>query len=258
MQFFNTSTSGQTNAHTIPRFSVKLDGTFNHSEVINSCASRLSHDLVLHYIQLVHQSAHNAELKSSLQFQFPKKTEMESKIEKVSSVPAEEIPSSILKKPVNGNIMAGAIWLFGSQVLRNPKFSELCWVTSKLREGPSANTKGPWKGWPFNACVVRNNNATSMAKENKKDQGDTVWGLVAVGLLAYKGVYSTVYDVSCDVRKVLELLAQKIHARVSEKRGSYRYFHILAQAAYLDDMVLNWAYSFQRYFYFLFYVIFSF
>jgi hypothetical protein len=248
MQFFDTSSSGQTNAHTIPRFSVKLDGTFNHNEVINSCASRLSHDLVLHYIQLVHQSAHNAELKSPLQYPLPDKTEMGSKIENASSAPAEEIPSSVLKKPVKSSIMTGTIWSFGYQILRHPQFSELCWVTSKLREGPSASTKGPWKGWPFNSCVVRNNSAPSMAKENKKDQGDTVWGLVAVGLMAYKGLYSSVYDVCCDVRKVLELLAQKIRARVSENRGLYRCFHILSQAAYLDDMVLNWAYSFQRYF----------
>lgn len=251
MRFFNTSTSGQIDAHTIPRFSVNLDGTFNHSEVINSCASRLSHDLILCYIQLVHQSAHGAELKLSLQFQIPNKNEMESKIEKESSAPPEDNPSSMPKKPVKNNIRTGAIWSFGYQILRYPQFSELCWVTSKLREGPSANTKGPWKGWPFNSCVVRTSSATIMAKESKKDHGGIAWGLVAVGLMAFRGEYSSVYEVCCDVRKVLELLVQKIRARISDKRDPYRYFHILTQAAYLDDMVLNWAYAFRRYFYFI-------
>ncbi|KAJ4820598.1 TAT-binding-like protein [Rhynchospora pubera] len=246
MQFFNTSTSGQPNAHTIPRFSVNLNSAFNPNEVINSCAFRLSHELILRYIQLVHQSTHDAELKSPLQFPLSNKTEMETKTGEFSSAAAAEIPSSIPTKTAKSNILVGAIWSFGYQILRYPQFSELCWVTSKLREGPSAGTKGPWKGWPFNTCVVRTDSTTSTTKESKKDQGGTVRGLVAVGLRAYRGEYSSVYEVCSDVRKVLELLVQKIRARVLEKRDPYRYFHILTQVAFLDDMVLNWAYSFQR------------
>jgi hypothetical protein len=80
-----------------------------------------------------------------------------------------------------------------------------------------------------------------------KEKALYVRGLVAVGLLAYREVYASVMEVCADVRRVLELLVGQIQTKILEKRSRYRYFHILSQVAYLDDIVNSWAYTFQRY-----------
>lgn len=156
-----------------------------------------------------------------------------------------------LSKSVKGGSMLG-ITTFGYQILRYPHFAELCWVTSKLKEGPCADINGPWKHWPFNSCLV---NTCSMPEKlvsegtsNIKDRelSGTVRGLIAVGLLAYHGIYTSVREVSSEVRRVLELLVGQIHTRISEGKDPFRYFRILSQVAYLEDIVNCWAYTFRR------------
>ncbi|KAK2968407.1 hypothetical protein RJ640_004413 [Escallonia rubra] len=113
---------------------------------------------------------------------------------------------------------------FFSSDMLNP---QICWVTSKLKEGPIADINGPWKGWPFNSCIVRPkdkveqvaltyNSSTIKSKEHY----GLVRGLIAVGLSAYRGVYASLREVSVEVRKVLELLAEEINAKIQAGKDS--------------------------------------
>ncbi|KAF8391293.1 hypothetical protein HHK36_023595 [Tetracentron sinense] len=145
-----------------------------------------------------------------------------------------------------------AISTFGYQILRYPHFSELCWATSKLREGPFTDINGPWKGWPFNSCIVRPNNSleklsvgwSSSNLKNRENFG-LVRGLIAVGLLAYRGVYSSLREVSFEVRKVLELLIGQVNAKIQGGKERDRFVRLLSLVAYMEDMVNSWAYSLQ-------------
>ncbi|KAJ4982158.1 hypothetical protein NE237_032995 [Protea cynaroides] len=145
-----------------------------------------------------------------------------------------------------------AISSFGFQILRYPHFAELCWATSKLKEGPCTDINGPWKGWPFNSCIVRPDNslekvAVGLSSSNikSKENSGLVRGLIAVGLLAYEGFYSSVREVSFEVRKVLELLVGQINARIEGGKDRYQFLRLLSQVAYLEDMVNSWAYTLQ-------------
>lgn len=142
-----------------------------------------------------------------------------------------------------------AIAACGYQILHCPQFAELCWVTSKLNEGPCATTDGPWKGWPFNSCVVDTNSSSQVASGDSEHKGmsasSVVRGLVAVGLLSFKGLYNTGKEVSRDIRKVLELLVTKIKTKIQNGKDRYQFFPLLAQAASLEDMVNSWAYATQ-------------
>jgi len=88
-------------------------------------------------------------------------------------------------------------------------------VTPKLNEGPCATTDGPWKRWPINSCVLDTNSSTQVASGDSSTEHkgmsvtSAVRGLVAMGLLAFKGLYNTGNEVSRDIRKVLELLVKK-------------------------------------------------
>ncbi|XP_043698853.1 uncharacterized protein LOC122649680 [Telopea speciosissima] len=159
------------------------------------------------------------------------------------------------RNPPNNRILKGkssllfAISSFGFQILRYPHFAELCWATSKLKEGPCTDINGPWKGWSFNSCIVRPNNslekvAVGLSSSNikSKENSGLVRGLIAVGLLAYEGFYSSVREVSFDVRKVLDLLVGEINARIQAGKDRYQFLRLLSQVAYLEDMVNSWAY----------------
>ncbi|KAK9152881.1 hypothetical protein Sjap_000361 [Stephania japonica] len=145
-----------------------------------------------------------------------------------------------------------AISSFGFQILRYPHFAELCWATSKLKEGPCTEVNGSWKGWPFNSCVIRPNNSVGkitvgLSSSNLKgnEHYGMVRGLVAIGILAYKGVYTSVKEVSLEVRKVLELLVGEIGAKIVAGKDKYRFLRLLSQVAYLEDLVNSWAYTLQ-------------
>ncbi|CAM0882027.1 unnamed protein product [Alopecurus aequalis] len=298
--FFSTHVVDQclsSSEHTIPRFSVNVDSYIIWDDVLDSCALRLSHDLIQHHVQLLHDRAHNnhgeqkdivAPMEISAPGECKSGENKESIILAQSSMYVDKRPScptklatcsaqlqppvsdvkdkeespenldfheSVSRNPsrriVKGNESL-AIIAFGIQILQHPQFSKLCWVTSKLREGPCTDINGPWKGWPFNSCLLhtRTSPDKSLSEGNNvlkgKEKSLFVRGLVAVGLLAYRELYASVMEVCADVRTVLELLVGQIRSKILEKRSRYRYFHILSQVAYLDDIVNSWAYSFQR------------
>ncbi|KAK3161523.1 hypothetical protein QOZ80_1BG0078180 [Eleusine coracana subsp. coracana] len=278
--------------HTIPRFALNIDSCFSWDEMIDSCVLRLSHDLIQHHVQFLHERSHKnnddeqkevfasmeisapGESKasgneqppgvgsrenltqlapsSSLQESAPNVKDRDENVQKIGF--EDTIQRNPSNRVVKGNESL-AIMSFGIQILQHPQFSKLCWVTSKLQEGPCTDINGPWKGWPFNSCLLHSTTSSDNDKllnvgsnvVKGKEKTLCVRGLVAIGLLAYRGFYSSVIEVCADVRKVLELLVGQIQTKFLEKRNRFRYFHILSQVAYLDDIVNSWAYTFQRF-----------
>ncbi|OVA11216.1 AAA+ ATPase domain [Macleaya cordata] len=167
--------------------------------------------------------------------------------------PQDSVPRILPSRTVKGKpSLLCAISTFGYQILRYPHFSELCWTTSKLKEGPCTDINGPWKGWPFNSCVIRpkksiENAAVAWSSSNPKtkETSGLVRGLIAVGMLAYKGAYTSVREVSFEVRKVLELLVEQINAKILGGKDRYRFLRLLSQVAFLEDMVNSWVYTLQ-------------
>ncbi|KAK8943569.1 hypothetical protein KSP40_PGU002745 [Platanthera guangdongensis] len=149
--------------------------------------------------------------------------------------------------PRSGKVRKGnlslAIATFGYQILRLPQFAELVWLTSKLKEGPCTDISGEWKYWPFNTCVMHTEDphekrisGPNSCNVNDMVSAGVVRGLIAVGLLAYRGFYTSVSEVSTDVRKVLELLVGQIRAKLFGRKDRYSYLRVTSQVAYLDDM----------------------
>lgn len=241
--------------------------------MINLSAIQILRNVVEHRVQLIHQRSHvhMAVQKGHRTYESIEVCE-EKVIPREGNGPANEKkgetqpPESFTKVPQpNSRSLKGkstlllAISTFGYQILLYPHFAELCWVTSKLKEGPCADVSGPWRGWPFNSCIIRPNNSqdkvaisSSSGGIKSKEKPGLVRGLVAVGLSAYRGVYKSVREVSLDVRKVLEILIETINTKIQAGRNRYRYLRILSQVAYLEDMVNNWAYALLRYCYFSF------
>ncbi|XP_050369450.1 uncharacterized protein LOC126787623 [Argentina anserina] len=250
--------------HTVPRFSVQVDGNFDHDLVINSSSAQLSRDLVQQIVLLVHQTSHIHT--TSCKDRDLHVTSGQSEMADHSAHPGSaDANNDITFSPVESHLKAPpppsnpigngksslllAISSFGYQILRYPHFAELCWFTSKLKEGPSADVSGPWKGWPFNSCIVRPSNSLEMvalAKKSKsKENSSLVRGLIAVGLSAYRGFYTSLREVSSEVRKVLEILVAQINAKVQAGKDRYQYVRLLSQVAYLEDVVNSWAYTLQ-------------
>lgn len=249
---------------TVPQFSLQIDENFDHELAIDLSAIELLRNLVEQRVQLIHQRSHAhigvqkwERAYESVEVCKDKVTptkENEPANEKKGEV---QFPESSTKLPQpNSRSLKGksnllmAISAFGYQILLYPHFAELCWVTSKLKEGPCADVSGPWRGWPFNSCIIRPNNSQekvvisgSSGGTKTKESAGLVRGLVAVGLSAYRGVYKSVREVSLEVRKVLEILTETINMKIQAGRNRYQYLRILSQVAYLEDMVNNWAYA---------------
>lgn len=281
--------------HSVPRFSVNVDGNFSHDVLIRSCASKLSEDLVQNYVQLMHHYSHMDYRHDGIQTFQTTETSSEpghAILPIVKQMDPEQVAATgeaswihnqqpqhagtdpvitrgnvnidvqhnrheaSIPKTLSKNVKGGsllAIATFGYQILRSPHFAELCWVTSKLKEGPYADVNGTRKHWPFssglvNTCSSPEKVVFSGLNNNNKDTelSGSVRGLMAVGLLAYRGTYTSVQEVSSEVRKVLELLVGKIRLRISAGKDAFRYFRILSQVAYLEDIVNSWAYNFRR------------
>ncbi|KAJ8755086.1 hypothetical protein K2173_016742 [Erythroxylum novogranatense] len=248
--------------HAISRFCVNVDRTFDHDSVINLSALELSRDMVQLFVQLVHQRAHahrsspqECKIGDPFQDRFDTKStnDIQDAITESPCRTLFEAPSPLNSKNSKGkSSLLLAICNFGYQILRYPHFAELCWVTSKLKEGPCTDISGPWKGWPFNSCIIRPSNsldqmavAGSSSNMKIKDRSDLVRGLIAVGLSAYRGIYKSLRDVSCEVRKVLELLVGEIMQKIQSGKDRYQYVRLLSQVAYLEDMVNSWVYALQ-------------
>ncbi|GKV16478.1 hypothetical protein SLEP1_g27118 [Rubroshorea leprosula] len=251
--------------YTVPRFSVHLGENINHDMVIKQSAAELSRDLIQLFIHLIHERSHvradlttndfiqgySAKLPDNVNNTSTNEVGVASQSCGNLSTEAPPPPPSNRILKVKSSLMV-AISTFGYQILRYPHFAELCWITSKLKEGPCTDVRGPWKGWPFNTCIIRpatplDEAAVPCGASNvkSKEKCHLVRGLVAVGLSAYRGEYSTLREVSFEVRKVLELLVGWINSKVNAGKDRYQYIRILSQVAYLDDMVNNWAYALQ-------------
>lgn len=256
--------------HPVTRFSIQLGGSFNCDRVINLSAAELARDVTQLVVQSIHQRAHPHETswKLSKDCGFTEvctDTEFHStshgkanEHEVKTQCPVES--SARGPPPPNSRTLKGksslvlAISTFGNQILRYPHFAELCWVTSKLKEGPCADISGSWKGWPFNSCIIHPSDSVEKVvvtcgsnNIKSKENSGLVRGLIAVGLSAYRGLYVSLREVSSDVRRVLELLVGEINAKVQAGKDRYQYVRILSQVAYLEDVVNNWAYALQRY-----------
>lgn len=206
--------------HKIPRFSIQIDETFNHDLVIDRSAATLSKDMVKLLALLIHQKYHV----------------------NVNEVHSEQTRSSNYQKDKE-------ISKFGDQILQNSTYSELCHATSKLKEGPSANiSKSHWEGWQFNPCVLHQ--TSSMDTVETEENYGMVKGLVSIGLMATRGVYTSLQQVCSDVRVVLSLFVEKINAKVNAGKNRLQYAPILSQVASLEDTVYAWAYELQRYYYY--------
>ncbi|KAK9077884.1 hypothetical protein SSX86_006222 [Deinandra increscens subsp. villosa] len=237
----NLSASNHTGS-SIPRFSVHVDGNFNHDIVIGSSAIKLSNDVALYFVELIHHKTHihGSSFKADESFgmnTLNPNPDSDLAIEHRSKNQTLCPPNKKEEKGKSNLLLA--ISTFGYQILQYPHFAELCWVTSKLKEGPSAEIDALLKDWPFNSCIVRPSNVKS------KEKYGLVHGLVAVGLSAYRGIYSSLREVSADVRRVLEILTSQINAKVEGGKDKYQFVRLLSQVAYLDDMVNSWAYTLQ-------------
>uniref|UniRef100_A0A5B6YIA8 PHD-type domain-containing protein n=1 Tax=Davidia involucrata TaxID=16924 RepID=A0A5B6YIA8_DAVIN len=252
---------------TVPRFSVQIDGKFNHDMVINSSAAELSKDSVQQFVQLIHHKIHihvssckedkacytiDGDAEMVCQSTNPGSTNQQGKTECPDNSVMKVALPPINRTPKGKSSLLLAISTFGYQILRYPHFAELCWVTSNLKDGPCADINGPWKGWPFNSCIVRPSNssekvavACSSSNIKSKEKSGLVRGLIAVGLSAYRGMYTSLREVSSEVRKVLELLVGEINAKIQAGKDRYQFIRLLSQVAYLEDMVNSWAYTLQ-------------
>ncbi|KAF6170667.1 hypothetical protein GIB67_015619 [Kingdonia uniflora] len=249
-QFFTTDVlsfnDSSPSAHTVPRFLVDTDGNFSSDVVIHKSATEISLGLVHTYVQFNHHITHICSKVSQLPVDVNDKL---SPFLKTTGHQAQDSSTTVL--PSNRIFLA--ISSFGYQVLCYPHFSELCWATSKLKEGPCADVPGPWKSWPFNSCILRPNNTLEKTvvgckSGNIRDKGGSgiVRGLIAVGILAYRGVYTSVREVSVEVRRVLELLVDQVNGKIMGGKDRNQFLQLLSQAAYLEDMVNSWAYALQR------------
>ncbi|KAF8024120.1 hypothetical protein BT93_F1350 [Corymbia citriodora subsp. variegata] len=251
--------------HALPRLSVQIDGSMNYDIVVNRCAAELSRIVAQQFVQLFYQKAHEHPVldnETSAPSGDKKQTpnhNLDCPIEEPDprtqntddSLPR---PSPLLnKRNLKGksSLMLG-ISTLGYQILRYPHFAELCWVTSKLKEGPVADISGPWKGWPFNSCIARpSNTLEKMAVPcnpgniKSKEGSLLVRGIAAVGLLAYRGLYTSAKEVAFEIRRVLELLVGQISVKVQAGKDRYQYVQLLSQVSYLEDIVNSWAFSLQ-------------
>lgn len=237
----------------VSQYSLQLDGQFDLDKVILHFASKLSKDLVQHFVQSLHGQCHvHEKLFEEKNFEIAEDVDQvcKSKSAHVSPLNLAGLTNKSIR--VKSSLML-AISAVGYQILSYPHFAELCWVTSKLKEGPCADVGGPWKGWPFNSCIVRPCNSTekgsaaSGSGNIKHRESGLVRGLVAVGLQAYRGKYPSLRKVCSEVRKVLETLVRRIDEKIHAGKDKTQFIRILSQVAYLDDMVLSWAQGLQRY-----------
>ncbi|EPS71299.1 hypothetical protein M569_03458, partial [Genlisea aurea] len=234
-----------------PRLSVQLDGKFDLDKVIKSFAAKLSKDLAKHFVQLcrVRGHVHEKPFEASADDGIAQKCNQEDPTTSRGVSSFNHSPT-LGAKPLKGkSSLQLAISTFGYQVLTYPHFAELCWITSKLKEGPSAKTGGPWKVWPFNSCIVRpivvtENDALGLVSNNCKGQKFCmVRGLVAVALSAYRGDYTSLRQVRCAVRNVLETLVGRINDKILAGKDKVQFLHVLSQVACLEDMVSGWAHA---------------
>ncbi|KAK6946675.1 hypothetical protein RJ641_000148 [Dillenia turbinata] len=248
--------------HSIPCFSIHMDGNFDHDKMIISCAAAITRNVIQQFVQLIHQETHVTHNEPKFSIENEGKTQENNSIDHgvthkhddATEYPAyhvAKIPQQPHSRSPKGNAnLLLAIRMLGYQILRYPHFAVLCWVTSKLKEGPCTDIREPWKGWPFNSCLICPGNssdraavASSSGNIKSKELSGLVRGLIAVGLSAYRGIYKSPREVSSELHLVLELLVGQINSRILAGKESY--LRLLSQVAYLEDMVDSWVYTLQ-------------
>lgn len=229
--------------------------------VINLSAAKLSRDIIQLVVQLTQQRTHACikEPKSHGPIKACTDNNLasngEARAQPLDGISKSDLPLTNNRALKGRSNLLLAISTLGYQILRYPHFAELCWFTSKLKGGPCADITGPWKGWPFNTCIIRPGDssekgiiACASSINKSKEKSGLVRGLIAVGLLAYRGMYASLKEVCFDVRRVFELLVGEVNARIQGGKDRCRYVRLLSQVAFLEDVVNSWAYSLQRYF----------
>lgn len=252
--------------HASPRFCINLGADINFDVVMKQSVTKLSSNLVQQFVELIHQKIHlprtlhygnsDCTTKCNPGSLLSGEGETDPAAQRSdSSLPKTSQVSNKRNLKGKSNLML-AILAFGYQILRYPHFAELCWVTSKLKDGPAADISGSWKGWPFNSCIIRPYDGTEGAaiacgpgNVKTEQKYGLVRGLVAVGLSAYKGMYGSAKEVSFEIRRVLEILVGQINEKIVAGKDKYDYVRILSQVSYLEDLVNSWAYSLQRYYF---------
>ncbi|XP_047948643.1 uncharacterized protein LOC125194461 [Salvia hispanica] len=236
--------------HKVPQFSVQLDGKFDHDKVISLFAAELTKDLAQYFIQSHHGENHIHMNSVDVEAYHTAEGDTSQVRHSKACHVSPSIPGGLTNKTLKGkSSLQLAISTFGYQILHYPHFAELCWYTSKLKEGPFANATGPWKGWPFNTCIVRPVNftenvaAASSSSNIRSKEFSLVRGLVAVGLSAYRGEYKSLREVFSEVRKVLEALIRIIDDKIQAGKDRTQFIRLLSQVAYLEDMVCSWAHA---------------
>lgn len=159
-------------------------------------------------------------------------------IKKPSGVPERKSPRLSLP---GQNITNVAICMVGYQLLYHPQFLELRHATSKLKEGPSFHAKRSERRVSYGSGDEKN------SQSDQVDDSLVLKGLVAVGLLAYTGIYLKPREVALGVRKVLELLMSQIDLKVSLGKDPQQFSHLLSQASSLEDKVFSWAHDLRRF-----------
>ncbi|CAN0891298.1 ATPase histone chaperone YTA7 [Linum grandiflorum] len=261
-EFFKSDISKGSTAleHTVPRFFVNVERCSDYEAVINSSAWELSRNMIQLFVQLTYKRAHPhtnlskkcrsynlAENISPADDDSCKQQESDKNVGGADGITAPAANSRDLKGKSN---LLLAISTFGYQILIYPHFAELCWVTSKLKDGPVADVSGPWRIWPFNKCIIRPGNSSdkvpvvsASGSVKARDKSGFARGLIAVGLLAYRGMYQSVREVCFEVRTVLELLMEQVNEKIQAGKDRCVYIRLLSQVAYMEDMVNNWAYG---------------
>ncbi|ESQ48465.1 hypothetical protein EUTSA_v100198800mg, partial [Eutrema salsugineum] len=269
-QFFKTDLSKEyqpTMSEAVPQFTIQVVENSDQDMAIDLSATELSKRAIQVFLHLVHQETHtHYDLQKKYKREDPdqgcRDVDYQNNTDRgageeagVKSKPLDDGSVKVPPLPTSINVKAKsslqlAVSTFGYQILRYPQFAELCWVTSKLKEGPSADVSGPWRGWPFNSCIIcpcnsSDQTVTAPGSNNVKgkDSSGIVRGLIAVGLSAYRGTYISLREVSFEVRKVLELLVGRINVKIDAGKDRCRYIRILSQVAYLEDLVNSWVYA---------------
>ncbi|KAM7250767.1 hypothetical protein ACFE04_022650 [Oxalis oulophora] len=253
-QFFQSVSSSESSPmeHKGLRFHIEVGGNFNRDVVITHSSATLSRNLIQSFVQLIHQRSHVNTVPRTLHkaCDFPEDIrDTEHQIEEHNG--RVEHPADNKTSKMKSSLQL-SISTFGYQILQYPHFAELCWVSSKLKEGPYVEINRDSKGWPFHTCIIHSRNSLekiAIAFRNRnikiKEKFGVIRGLVAVGLSAYRGVYGSLREVSFEVHKVLELLVGQINAKIQAGKDRYQYTRILSQVAHLEDVVSSWAYGLQ-------------
>lgn len=164
-----------------------------------------------------------------------------------------KLPSKCRVLPCEGmsaiqKTLMSAIVYCGFQLLHDPQFRELRKATARLKVGPQVNIRDKSGLDSSNvneycqqfSCQDGRPGSSHGPDSNEGSKELWVRGIVAVGLTAYRGLYSTATEVAWEVQKVIELLHQRISKRVESGANRWDYFPITSQAAALLDLLGSW------------------